>query len=390
MTEQSPQNGLVIIGSGLAGYTLAREFRKRDGATKVTVITGDDGAMYSKPMLSAALAQNKTPEALVQKAAEVVAKELDITVLTHTRVLEIDRNAKRLQIVGPTGEAAVGYDRLVLAVGASSRKFPIEGDDAIPVAAVNSLEDYRRWREAIGAKGRILLIGGGLIGSEFANDLTAAGFKVELVDPAPWPLARLLPENFGRAMASAFANQGIGVRFNDSVARLSKVDGQRTAELVSGARVAFDHALMAVGVVPNTNLASAAGLEIGAGVRVDSFLRTNDRSIYALGDCAETDAGPMPFVLPLMAQARALAATLAGEETRLSLPALPVVVKTPLFPVAVCPPPAQAKGEWIISGAAEDGEALFHDEEGETVGFVLTGGQTARRQALAKDMPALL
>jgi NADPH-dependent 2,4-dienoyl-CoA reductase/sulfur reductase-like enzyme len=116
--------GIVIVGSGMAGYALAREFRKLNKTTPVTMVTADDGAVYSKPMLSNALAQGKDPEALVQKDAAQAAADLGIEVRTRTRVTAIDRSAKRLGFLGGGGMA---YGKLVLALGASPRPYPLGG-----------------------------------------------------------------------------------------------------------------------------------------------------------------------------------------------------------------------------------------------------------------------
>ena len=120
------------------------------------------------------------------------------------------------------------------------------------------------------------------------------------------------------------------------------------------------------------------------------MLATGDPDIFAIGDCAETEAGILPYVLPLMAEARALARTLAGEPTRLRLPALPVVVKTPALPVAICPPKPGAEGRWLVSGNRRDLYAVFRGPDGRDLGFALTGAGTGARQTLAGDMPALL
>ncbi len=388
----SPRNadqnaGVVIVGSGLGGYTLARELHKLAPATPITVITADGGEAYSKPMLSNALAQGKGIAALTQKTAAQVAIDLSATVLPRHRVARIDRGAKRLVVRQPDGdEIEVAYDRLVLALGADPRPYVVAGSDTVPVVSVNDLDDYAAWRDALTSGRRVLLIGAGLIGCEFANDLASAGYAVTAVDPAPWPLGRLLPEELGRELAGALEASGVELRLGRSLARLSP----GRAELDDGSVVAFDSALSAIGLVPRTELARAAGLTVDRGIVVDRLMRSSDTDVFAIGDCAQTEAGPLPFVLPLMAQARALAATLAGTETPLRLPALPVVVKTPALPIVVCPPPPTSRGGWRVDGLGRDRKALFVEEDGTAVGFALSGTATSGRQSLAKEMPDLM
>ena len=375
--------GTVIIGSGLGGYTLARGLRKLAPAQAITLVSADGGEFYSKPMLSAALTQGKDIKALTQKSASQMATELGIRVLTRTRVTSIDRQNHRVELAGGEGLA---YDQLVLALGADPRPYQVPGSEVITIHTVNDLDGYAVWRDGLIPQGRVLLIGAGLIGCEFANDLVAAGQRVAVVDPAPWPLGRLLPRELGEELQAALSQAGVSFHLGRSVARLEP--GRATLD--DGTVVEFDKALSAIGLLPRIALAAAAGLRVDKGIVVDATLRTSDPAIYALGDCAQTSAGPLPFVAPLMAEAKALAVTLSGTETRLALPALPVVVKTPSLPVAVCPPPPGVAGEWQISGEGRDRKALFQGVDGKPLGFALSGGLTAERQALAKEMPSLL
>lgn len=391
MAPPVTQDRVVIVGSGLGGYTLARELRKLAPERPITMVTADDGAVYSKPMLSNALAQGKTPETLVQKPASQAAEDMALDMRAHSKVTSIDRAAQQISIQGADGAVvSLGYGALVLALGADPRPYKVAGSDAVPVASVNDLGDYRRWRESLAPGGRVLLIGGGLIGCEFANDLVTSGHHITLVDPAGWPLSRLLPDEMGGLFAEALTQAGIDVRCGRSVARLEADGAGAKAVLDDGSEVAFDRALSAIGLVPRTALAEAAGLDVANGIVVDSLLATSDPAITALGDCAKTSAGPLPFVLPLMAQARALAKTLAGQPTPLVLPAMPVVVKTPCLPIVVCPPKPGQDGQWHITGEGRDREAVFTGTDGASHGFALTGTACSRRQELAKTMPALL
>jgi len=168
---------IVIVGSGLAGYTLLKEIRKRDTATPVTLVTADDGTFYSKPNLSNALAAGKSAAALAGAGAEDMAAGQGATVLTHTRVTAIDTQRQRIR--SDAGE--LEYGKLVLALGADPLPHGLAGSGAASVLAVNDLADYAAFRSAIAGKQRVAVLGGGLIGCEFANDLAHAGFAVDVV-----------------------------------------------------------------------------------------------------------------------------------------------------------------------------------------------------------------
>ncbi len=381
---------IVIVGSGLAGYTLARELRKRDRHTPVTLVTRDDGSVYSKPMLSNALAQGRTPDALVKQSAATAAHELSVEVYPYTEAVAIDRALKMLHTRSGEQRSHIEYRQLVLALGAAPRPFDVPGAAPGQILAVNGLDDYRRWHARLRPKDQVLLIGAGLIGVEFANDLASAGHAVTVVDPAPHPLARLVPPRVGQVLREALEDVGVTLLCGHTLERIVANGPRSSALLDNGRLVCFDAALSATGLIANTALARQANLVVDNGIVADEYLATNDPAIFALGDCAQTRAGVLPYVLPLMAEARALAATLAGTPTKLVLPALPVTVKTPALPVVVCPPPAHGEGHWVVAGSGRDLHATFVSPDAGEIGYALTGTATKMRQQLSTSMPKLL
>ena len=375
---------IVIVGSGLAGYTLLKEFRKRDSTTPVTLVTADDGAFYSKPNLSNALAANKTAADLASASAEKLAVDLNVTILAHTRVNAIDTAAKHVCI----DDGELDYSTLVLALGADPIPHGLSGDGAAAVLAVNNLADYAVFRGAIGGKKRITVLGGGLIGCEFANDLAHAGYSVEVVHLGAWPLERLLPVEVGQRLADSLTALGVNWHFGHTAKRVeSTIEGYQV-ELDNGEIIATDVVLSAIGLLPRIHLAQAAGIPVGRGIKTNPLLETSAPNVYAMGDCAEVDGRNLPYVMPLMVQARALAATLAGEPTPVVYPPMPVMVKTPAHPVAVLPPKIGATGGWKVECNDTGICALHVDDNGVLHGFALTGSETGRRAALVKDMTA--
>ncbi|WGL17588.1 FAD-dependent oxidoreductase [Microbulbifer bruguierae] len=377
---------LVIIGSGLAGYHLAKEFRKLDQRTPITIITGDDGTFYSKPLLSASLAHGKTPQQLATASAEDMARELNAEILVHTHVTNLERDARLLTLVSDSGgiRAELRYSRLVFATGASCASLPpIEGDGLARLFQINNLSDYHRFRTALTNRKRVLLIGAGLIGCEFANDLIQAGLEVEVVDLQPWPLANLLPEAAGRDLQQRLEQAGVRFHFGAGVSRLTRTATGLQAELADGSSIDADIALAALGLAANTGLAAAAGITVNRGIVTDRTLQTSDANVFALGDCAEVDGHSLYYVAPLTQSARALAQTLSGTPTPVRYGCLPVAVKTTLRPTVVCPPKPGQQGAWQVSANSDGVSAEFVDADGNLRGFALTGSAITQRETLS-------
>lgn len=378
---------LVIIGSGLAGYTLAREYRKLDKTGSLLLISRDDGVFYSKPMLSNALAGNKTPEQLVMKPVEKMREELAADIWVETDITAIDPQAHRL--VSSQGE--VIYGKLVLGLGATPRQLPLQGEAADAVISVNDLTAYRTFREQLEGKQQIAVIGPGLVGCEFANDLLRSGHRVQVVGPDPYPLSLLVPEAVGQRMQQVLEEKGFAWYLERTVERIDRQDDGLRLTLSDATELHSDFVLSAAGLAPNTELAEAAGLKIHRGIKVDRRLATSAPDIYALGDCAEVAGLWLPYVMPIMNAARALAKTLAGEPTDLVYPPMPVVVKTPDFPLVISPPPKDAgNGHWQIESDDSGLRALFVDADERVLGFILTEEKAKEKQSLTKQLPNVL
>jgi len=383
MSENAP---LVIIGTGLAGYNLAREWRKLDAQSPLLLITADDGRSYSKPMLSTGFSKDKDADGLAMAEPGAMAEQLKARILTHTRVTGIDPGHKRIWI----GEEQVEYRDLVLAWGAETIRVPVQGDALDAIFPINDLEDYARFRAAAAGKRRVLLLGAGLIGCEFANDLSAGGYRIDVVAPCEQVMPGLLHPAAAAAVQAGL--EGLGVRFHlgPVLNRLERAGESLEAHLSDGQVIPCDLVVSAVGLRPRIDLATEAGLEVNRGVVVNRELRTSHANIYALGDCAEVDGLNLLYVMPLMSCARALAQTLAGKPTAVSYGPMPVTVKTPVCPLVVSPPPRGSDGQWLVEGSGADLKVLCRDTAGRLLGYALTGAAVSEKLSLNKELPALL
>ena len=373
---------IVIVGAGMAAYALARELRKRDAATPLLLVTGDAGGAYAKPMLSNALAQGKLAAQLVSHSAAQMAAALNAEVRTGTRVLAIDSAARVLA----TSAGPVAYASLVLALGAEPIRLALAGDAAEQVLSVNHIDDYALLRErlaAAGAGARVVILGAGLIGCEFADDLAGAGHRVTLVDPNPLPLAALAAPSLSQGLAKAWEGSAIALRLGTTATGITRAGDALCVHLADGSSIEAELVLSAVGLRPATALARAAGLATRRGIVVDGYGLTSAAAIYALGDCAEYgEDGVLPYVAPLMTAARAIAATLLGQPTPIALKAEAVIVKTPSYKLALAPPPRDVAGAWVDASDGERTVAHFVDAAGKLRGFGLSHHTPALRQAL--------
>ncbi|WP_369960346.1 FAD-dependent oxidoreductase [Pseudomonas benzenivorans] len=365
-----PRQPIVIIGSGYAGYGLAQALRRADPQVEIRVLTRESGHLYSKPALSIGLAQGKTAEALAGESALAIEKRLKIRVYTHCEVERIDPVARRLH----TNIGEMEYGQLVLASGAAPIRLPIEGDGAA-LQSVNNLHDYQSFRERLVGVRRVAILGDGLIGCEFANDLAASGFEVSVIGLGQWPMERLLPVEAGRQLQTALGELGVHWHLQNTVQRIDSAEQGYRLTLADGQNLQADLLLSAVGLRPNLSLAESAGLAVGRGIQVDAQLQCSQPGIYALGDCIEIDGQLLPYLAPINQGIAALSKTLLGTPTAVSYPLMPVTVKTPAAPLCLLPPAVGVAGEWRCTATDDGLSAGYYDAEGALRGFVLLGRQ---------------
>ncbi|MEQ1775932.1 MAG: FAD-dependent oxidoreductase, partial [Burkholderiales bacterium] len=288
------------------------------------------------------------------------------------------------------GDEKRPYSKLVLALGAEQIRLPITGDGAGDILTVNDLDDYAKFRVAVEGGKSVAIIGAGLIGSEFANDLAASGHTVDVIDIADRPLGRLLPPEGGAMLKDKLAALGVRWHFGTGVQSVDRNGAGFKVALANGTVLNADVVLSAVGLKPRLALAQAAGLKVNRGVVVNRQMQTSDPDIYALGDCVEIEGQVLPFIMPIMHAARALGATLAGTATDVKYPAMPVLVKTPACPTIVSPPAPGAAGVWKVEQTADSVKSLFVDASGKLLGFALNGTATAERAKLLPQLPPVL
>ena len=377
MDGKTPSS-VVVVGSGLAGFGVLRELRRLSPDAKLTMVTLEDGHFYSKPALSTAFAKGKTAETLVTSNAEMMIAQLKLDARIGREAESIDRHGKALCTTG----GPIPYDALVLATGATPFRPQIGGEAAHRAISVNQLDHYDRFRKELPEGARVLVMGSGLVGTEFANDLITSGFRPVVVDMLALPLAQLVPPAVGEKVRDVLAREGVEWHLGRTVTAIDYRDGASgyVATLDDGTRIEADLVLSAVGLRPNTALAKDADIEVGAGIKVNQYGQTSDPHIYAIGDCAEYQHGLSAYVTPIMAAARGIAPGALGTPTEIRFPPLSVQVKTTCFPINLLPPARAAVGKWQVAEDDDDGDKhVFVDDRGILRGYVLTQGKCEQR-----------
>ncbi len=389
--SSSTTGPIIIVGAGLAGYGLLKEFRKLNESQQVILICKDDGRAYSKPALSTGYTKNTSGADLTQGSAAQQAADLHAHILTHAEVTSIDTASQTVTI--NNGQGTFHYAKLILAQGAHCISPPLQGDASERVLSINDLSDFEHFQataQKLKAK-RIGLIGAGLIGSEYNNDLLNGGFKTVSIDPLNTCLSSLLPTVAGQAVQASLEEMGAEFHFGNTVKTIEQTAAGLCMRLDDDTEIIVDMVLSAVGVKPNTVLAESAGLAFNRGINTNRFLRTSVENIFALGDCAEVDGLALVYIAPLHACAKALAKTLNGEPTAVRYPAMPIIVKTPACPVVVCPPMNQTEGEWhLVEQSGTSVRTDYKSQTGELLGFALTGNCTGQKSSLVESIPAWL
>ncbi|MBZ0335077.1 NAD(P)/FAD-dependent oxidoreductase [Marinobacter sp. AL4B] len=382
MSQPAP---IIIVGTGLAGYSLVKELRKLDKETPVIMITADDGVSYSKPMLSTGFTKGKDADGLAQAETAAMSEQLNVTVRTYSTVTGIDTESHELIL----GDERLRYGKLVLAWGADVVRLGIEGDGQEHIHSINDLVDYRAFRNALHGGKRVAIMGAGLIGCEFANDLRNGGYEVDVIAPDANVMPSLLPEAAAKAVQHELTELGARFHLGTVVDRVDRQEQGVSLTLGNGVQLDADLVVSAVGLRPRVELAKAAGLNVGRGITVNRALETSAPDVFALGDCAEVDGQVLLYVLPLMASARALAKTLTDQRTEVRYGTMPIMIKTPCCPTAVCPPPKGAEGEWQVEQEGSDVKAVFKAASGDILGFAVTGRFAVEKQALSKQVPPI-
>jgi assimilatory nitrate reductase electron transfer subunit len=302
---------VVVIGAGMVGHRFTEELHRLDPSIDITLLGEEEYEPYNRILLTELLAGRVDLAGLTMPELSGTGHDESVDVRLGSPALEVDRERKLVLTAGESIE----YDHLVFATGARGRVIPVPGlRDGIPRGAhlLRSLNDARDIKAAALNARHAVVIGGGPLGLEAAAALRHRGVGVTVLSLETSLLDRDLDTNVAEVVEVASADLGIEFLGGVGIDSVAVRDGHVSAVHIGGGRVIEAQlVVLAAGVVPETSLAAAAGLETALGIVVGHDLRTTlDRDISAIGDCAQTPTGTSGLVAPGWAQARELARSL--------------------------------------------------------------------------------
>ena len=282
-------SGIVIIGGGQAGASMAAKLRALDDDVEITLVSAENDPPYQRPPLSKGyLLGDMTRDRLYLRPADFYQSQR-INLRLGAEVTAIDVAAKTVSI----GDETLSYDQLALTTGSIANRLPASiGGDLKGVFTVRTLADVDAMADEFTEGARVLVIGGGYIGLEAAAVASKLGLKVTLVEMARRILGRVAAVETADVIREKHQSEGVDIREGVGVSTLTGEDGRVTAaELTDGTTLDVDFVIVGVGIRPATGLAEAAGLTCNDGIFLDAFGRTSDRNIWAAGDCANFPYG---------------------------------------------------------------------------------------------------
>ncbi len=311
--------GVVIAGAGQGGFQVAASLRTEGYEGSITLIGDEAGPPYQKPPLSKAFMAGKQEVESTQLRPEAFYVDNRIDLMTGERITEIDPSNHRVALASGS---RIPYGQLVLATGARNRLLPVEGAELDGVCYLRTREEAVEIRQRMEDAENIVIIGGGFIGLEVAAAASASGKRVLVVEAMRRVMSRAVAPPISDYYQRLHLSQGVTFAF---VTRAREISGKgsRVSEVVLSDETVHpaDLVVVGIGVIPNTELASGAGLDVADGIVVDGYLRSA-ADIYAIGDCAvhpnrfAGGAVRIESIQNSVDHARCVAASLAGRTQR--------------------------------------------------------------------------
>jgi 3-phenylpropionate/trans-cinnamate dioxygenase ferredoxin reductase component len=312
---------LVVVGAGQAATQAAQTLRQQNYAGAITLLGEEPYAPYQRPPLSKKYFAGETPRERLLLRPQPFYAEKGIALELGARVEELDAAAHVLRL---HDGREVRYDKLLLATGSRPRKLAVTGTDLQGVHHVRTIADIDALNASLSPGVQVVVIGGGYIGLEMASVARQRGFAVTVLEAADRVLGRVVCEEVSAFYTDLHRAAGVELHVGAAVRALHGRERVEAVETADGRRFACDAVIVGIGIVPNVELAEAAGLECSNGIRVDEHARTSDPAVLACGDCTNhplklyARSVRLESVPNAVHQAKVAAATLLGNPTEYS------------------------------------------------------------------------
>jgi NADPH-dependent 2,4-dienoyl-CoA reductase/sulfur reductase-like enzyme len=281
MKERNNGARIVIVGAGHAGGKMAEALRDAGHVGPLSLVGGETHPPYERPPLSKEMLGGQVPAESTYLHPREWYADSSIALRTGTVAVEVDRHK---QIVHLADGDALPYDLLVLATGARARRLNVPGVDGPNVFTLRGIDDALAVKSRLVAGRRLAVVGAGFIGLEIAATARRHGMEVIVIEAAMHPLARMVTSDIGYFFADLHRSEGVEMRTGVTVSSISGDASGVRLYTDDGVTTSADIAVIGVGAVPNTELATRANLEVDDGVVVDQWGRSSDPRIFAVGD----------------------------------------------------------------------------------------------------------
>ena len=274
--------GTIVIGAGQAACETIFTLRAQGYNKPITLIGKERYLPYQRPPLSKAYLLGDYDQQRLFFKAETLYEDKRIDVLLDTEVINIDRAANQIQLGDGTYMA---YENLVIATGSRPRPLPMENGDKSNLFTIRSLDDIAHIKPYMQADKKVVIVGGGYIGLEFASVARKFGLKVTLIERMPRILARVARPETAKTLHDTHLSHGVDILTDVGISNLNAVDDKITSvTLTNNQEYECDFVVAGIGALANDELAKEAGLEVNNGIIVNEQCQTSDPSIYAAGD----------------------------------------------------------------------------------------------------------
>ncbi len=379
---------VVIVGNNISGTFTAQNIRSLNDEVEIEVYTQEKYPYYTRVKLPELISEKVTIDDLIVFNKDWY-KDKQINLHLKKKINKIDPNLKRIQIEGEN--SPISYDKLILALGSTPNIPPIKNaaemkEEKKGVFTLRSIDDAIEIKDYIRSNdvGRAIIIGGGLLGLELANQVKDCNLETTIVEFFPRLLPRQLDEECGAMLREEIESRGIKVVLDAATEEILGNGAVKVIRLKGGEKIETDIVLIQAGIRPTIDLAKEAGIQTNRGIVVNEFLETSEQDIYAVGDCIEYKNQIWGIIPACMEQSKIIAASVLGlkkVDYKGTTPKNTLkIVGLELTSMGIIDPTKEEGGAWEILKKADKKDCCYQKlvlKGGKLKGAILFGDNKA-------------